>query len=675
MATKKQSEQKGMPSDLEANARQQYAKLKKPEIAFEKFLKIETEHWKLRQAAPAAVYVPRPGNIRPCENGNFEGKLDPDQWQAAWGTLPGLTSNLTEAFVAGSQSDTSLGHHTWVSAGMDPTVKDAITGLPVLSMTAPSSSDAVRIGNSTNGYGCELLSKTFVVQPGFEKLTFWYAVVFQDPGHGLGANPFFWVRISDASGYINNPLLVDLGNGSDKCIADQSNPFFIVAKPSPGDLNAPVLYREWSCAQIDLSSRINQQVTIEFITGDCAQGGHWGYAYIDRLCTSCAGSPGGYISYDCEASGHCGRLCFDYELPKATDSAGAPLAAKVEVKLQIFQDGTLVYTFPLVTQDGGKSYCFDVSPGKIPHLNMNLPGFDFVVTATFFIRNRTNTAWIQTAHQTIGTPAVGVNPGQNNDFKVRCRSCAEIAREQTNSLNRRCSGKKNHLKRIGCYCPDPAPPGVGTAREADCGCGKARAASDEVVAESPVETEPNVAHEDCGCGGKGQKATAHAESDCGCGKSTSTRRFQDDCHCPCQPVTFPDIQPCISVSWGDSDCDCLETNDVEILCIRVCNCYSNVTLSNLTINRVVITDMNGHPVPNLPDGSPSVQMIPSGPICFGDIGPCNVATAGTCVSRELVLYTRGAIGRDYKLSFEGVCYSVTHAYQTEQCFVVPLCKD
>jgi hypothetical protein len=85
--------------------------------------------------------------------------------------------------------------------------------------------------------------------------------------------------------------------------------------------------------------------------------------------------------------------------------------------------------------------------------------------------------------------------------------------------------------------------------------------------------------------------------------------------------------------------------------------------------------MNGHPVPVLPDGTPSVQVVPSGPICFGDIGPCNPATAGTCVARELVLYTRGAIGKDYKLSFEGVCYSVTNSFQTEQCFVVPLCRD
>lgn len=677
MATKKQSGRKGTASDFEARVRQQYAKLKKPEVSFEKFLKIETEHWKRQQAA--AKYKPRPGNIRPCENGNFEGGLDQSQWQAAWGSLSGLTNNLTEAFVSGSQADTNPGHHTWVSAGMDPTVKDAITGLPVLSMTAPGSSNAVRIGNSTAGLGAELLSKTFVVQPGFEKLTFWYAVVFQDPGHGLGANPFFWVRVSDGNGYINNPSpLVDLGNGSDRCIADQTNPFFTVAKPKaddPIDPKAPVLYRPWSCAQIDLSSRVNQTVTIEFITGDCAGGWHWGYAYIDRLCTSCAGSPTGYLSYDCEASTHCGRLCFDYELPKAVNAAGLPLAAKVELKLQIFQDGVLVYSFPLVTQDGGKSYCFDVNPGKIPNLNMSLPGFDFVVTATFFIRNLTNTAWIQTSHQTIGSAPDGVNPGQNNDFKVRCRSCEEIAQEQAMSLNRRCRGKKNHLKRTGCYCPDPAPSGVGTAREGDCGCGKGTATA-EADAESPVDAATTQEHEDCGCGGKALKAEAHAESDCGCGKASSEeRRFRDDCRCRCQAVAFPDLRPCISVSWGDSDCDCLETNDVEILCIRVCNCYSNVTFSDLTINQVVITDMNGHPVPNLPDGTPSVQVIPSGPICFGDIGPCNPATAGTCISRELVLYTRGAIGRDYKLSFEGVCYGVTRAYQTEQCFIVPLCRD
>ncbi|HEV8433210.1 MAG TPA: hypothetical protein VGR95_07345 [Thermoanaerobaculia bacterium] len=147
-----------------------------------------------------------------------------------------------------------------------------------------------------------------------------------------------------------------------------------------------------------------------------------------------------------------------------------------------------------------------------------------------------------------------------------------------------------------------------------------------------------------------------------------------DCHCDCKPVAFPEITPCIEVKWGDSDCDCLETDDVEVLCITICNCYSNVTFEDLSIAQILVLDGSGRPVPNLPDGTPSVQVIPSGPICFDDIGPC-VDGRPTCVSRELVLYTRGAVGGRYRLVFRGLCFKVCHEYEADRCFVMELCRD
>ena len=148
-----------------------------------------------------------------------------------------------------------------------------------------------------------------------------------------------------------------------------------------------------------------------------------------------------------------------------------------------------------------------------------------------------------------------------------------------------------------------------------------------------------------------------------------------DCHCDCVAVKFPSVEPCITVSWGDSKCDCLETDDVEVLCVTVCNCYSNVTFGNLSIGQIRITDMAGNPVPNLPDGTPSIRVIPSGPICFGNVGPCTDKDHPSCVSREVVLHTRGAIGKNYRLAFGGICFSVCHQFQSEQCFTMKLCQD
>lgn len=148
-----------------------------------------------------------------------------------------------------------------------------------------------------------------------------------------------------------------------------------------------------------------------------------------------------------------------------------------------------------------------------------------------------------------------------------------------------------------------------------------------------------------------------------------------DCDCHCRNAAFPEIRPCITATWGDSPCDCMETDDFEVVCVTVCNCYANVTMSNLTIGQILVTDMSGHPVGNLPDGTPSVQVVPSGPMCFGDIGPCEEDGRPSCVSRELVVRTRGAKGGNYRLVFDGVCFDVCHEYQSKQCFVLNLCPD
>lgn len=148
-----------------------------------------------------------------------------------------------------------------------------------------------------------------------------------------------------------------------------------------------------------------------------------------------------------------------------------------------------------------------------------------------------------------------------------------------------------------------------------------------------------------------------------------------DCHCDCVALKLPDIHPCISVRWGDSPCDCIETDDVEVACVTVCNCYSNVTFSDLSIGQILVTDLAGNPVPNLPDGTPSVQVLPTGPICFGDVPPCKGHNKPSCVSREIVIYTRGAIGKDYRLVFKAICFKVCHQLQSERCFIMTLCKD
>lgn len=591
-----------LPAELEAKAKQEFEERKQPEISLEQHLENEKREFNRQQAlqkGAALQYVPAPGTIRPCGNGDLEQALDPAEWQGANGSLPLAAVNPFATFtsgIVGGVIGSANSHQTWVGVGSDPNV-----GIPT---TAQGSAGAVRIGNNVPGCGCELLSKTFVVTPASSTIIFWYAVVMQNPlGHAPAIQPFFWVRVTDAAGNIV-PNAFDFGNGSDRLVADATNPFFqsiVVGQEA-------IVYKDWSCAQIDLSTQVGKQVTIEFVTADCGACGHWGYAYIDSFCGNCKGSPTGNLTYNCEASTHCGdgRICFDYELPTAKDPAGNVITGSSVITLDIYQNGALLTQLTSPTLSSGTSFCFNIAPSAIPGINPGLGGFDFVATGAFALTIGSVTT--QLGHIKVGNAPDGITLGQNNDYEIACRTCADIKKDQDVYLTKRRGGKVNLLPRSSCDCPD-----------------------------SPA--------------GKG------------------------DCNCDCVAVRLPNLQPCISVAWGDSACDCMETDDVEILSVSVCNCYLNVTFNNLTIGQIRITDLAGNPVPILPDGTPSVQVIPTGPICFGDIGPCRGKSQPSCVSRELVLYTRGAVGKDYRLSFEGVCFTVSHQFQTEQCFIVKLCQD
>jgi len=414
-----------LPEDFEAKARLRYEAIRNPEISFQQFLghkRAEFQRQKALEKVAALRYKPVIGTKTPCGNGDFERNLNSAEWQGAYGSLETgiIFSSLTAGLYPGGIDDKDpndnenqalQAHQMWVSAGSDPKV-----GIPT---TAPNSSGAVRIGNAVNGYGIELLSKTFVVSAAQNLVRFWYAIVLEDPGHNppapirpgqpiplptTGEQPFFWVRVTDVNGNII-PGAIDFGNGRDYVWADLKNPFF------QSVTGQAIVYKDWSCAQIDLSTQVGKEVTIEFITGDCSQGGHWGYAYIDNFCGSCAGSPEGNLTYDAEASTSCGagQLCFNYTLPNKGTTTGS-----VTISLDIYQNGQLLTTMLSPTLTSGNQFCFNIDPATIPGINPKLGGFDFVATGDFDF-GATNLSPIK-----VGAKPDGVEPGLNNDYRIAC---------------------------------------------------------------------------------------------------------------------------------------------------------------------------------------------------------------------------------------------------------------
>jgi len=137
----------------------------------------------------------------------------------------------------------------------------------------------------------------------------------------------------------------------------------------------------------------------------------------------------------------------------------------------------------------------------------------------------------------------------------------------------------------------------------------------------------------------------------------------------CLPIDLPRIAPWTSIRWGDSQCDCIEGDDTEVMNLTVCNPYRNLTLSNLTIHQIVVVQASGAPVANLPDGSPSVQLVPMGPYCFDDLAPC------ACVTRQFVVRLRGAVPGAYRILLRGICFDACFHGDEEDCFQFQVCKD
>ena len=149
---------------------------------------------------------------------------------------------------------------------------DFFTG-GVLPMVPPGGGTySARLGNSGIGSQAETLKHTFTVTPDKPIFGFQYAVVLQDGDHTPADQARFEVSMTDALGIIIPCGTVD---------------FIALTEPPAGFQNGPFLkvqYKPWSTAAIDLTTYIGQEVSIEFRSGDCALGEHFGYGYIDGLC-------------------------------------------------------------------------------------------------------------------------------------------------------------------------------------------------------------------------------------------------------------------------------------------------------------------------------------------------------------------------------------------------------
>lgn len=174
------------------------------------------------------------------------------------------------------------GRHTIITtatAGTDP-----FGSFPTL---CPNGSGvSVMLGNHSTGSQSESISYTYTIPSTLTvfSMLFFYAVVLEAPGHTPANQPRFQAKIIDLS--TNLPLpCVDFDFIAGSVGGFQTSPFL-------GNLGTQVQYKDWTPVSVNLNAYIGRTIKLEFITRDCSQNGHAGYAYLD-VSTACNGAISG----------------------------------------------------------------------------------------------------------------------------------------------------------------------------------------------------------------------------------------------------------------------------------------------------------------------------------------------------------------------------------------------
>ena len=220
--------------------------------------------------------------VSSCTNSDFE-LNNFNNWVGNTGTCCPIGMSAT-GFV--------IDRHTIMSGpGTDPYSMGLIPFVPPGTGTYTA-----RLGNDNVGYEAEQLVYAFNVTANLALFIYRYAVVLEDPSHSVADQPRFSIRVFDQN---NNPVTC----GTYDVVASASIPGFVN--------NGTYRIKPWTSVGIDLSPYVGTTVTIEFTTGDCGLGGHFGYAYMDCYCSPfqingdfCPGSstttlnaPPGFASY------------------------------------------------------------------------------------------------------------------------------------------------------------------------------------------------------------------------------------------------------------------------------------------------------------------------------------------------------------------------------------------
>jgi hypothetical protein len=164
---------------------------------------------------------------------------------------------------------------------------------PGFKMVYPGFSDgvSVRIGNANSGFFQDRISYNYHVTPANTLVKFAYALVLDDQAnHPCGEQPFFSFRILDS--ITNTQITSPCGKFNVSASFAAFDATFLSTPPNSGITTSCIRYKPWTEASLDLSAFVGQTLVFQLTSGDCTNGGHFGYAYVDFECGGISGSAG-----------------------------------------------------------------------------------------------------------------------------------------------------------------------------------------------------------------------------------------------------------------------------------------------------------------------------------------------------------------------------------------------
>lgn len=164
------------------------------------------------------------------------------------------------------------------NSGTDPNTGNNLSFLPsAMDNEGHPYTSSIRVGTECT-YGSEVLYYEMFVTPQNSLLTLWYAIVLENPGHGVGTDPAFIIRVKKKVG---NTYVQDDNNLSYVVSGTPATDGGTLVNGQNGwHLTSGIWYKDWTKVMISLNKYLSSTVRIEVYMSACKQDAHFAYAYI-----------------------------------------------------------------------------------------------------------------------------------------------------------------------------------------------------------------------------------------------------------------------------------------------------------------------------------------------------------------------------------------------------------